>query len=119
MKIVCGLLSVGIVLSGYIALKRDWELAKANVVKDLANREIELLKDEVNTYRMELISKPSFEEGYRQAILNQGHGTYARGFADAKEVFDKDNNYATGYHAAIEQFGLQNRIVQEENHEDK
>lgn len=119
MKVVYSFLTLALIVTGYFSLKRDWELTKANVVKDLANREIELLKDEVNTYRMELISKPSFEEGYRQAILNQEHGTYARGFADAKEIFDKDNNYATGYHAAIEQFGLQNRIVQEENHEDK
>lgn len=99
-------LSAALGFFGYIAFKRDIQLTNMENRYQLSIREIEILRDENAEYRMSLMTMPKYEDGYRMALLKKEVGTYGEGFADAKNLFDNSNNYAVGYHAAIEQFGL-------------
>lgn len=63
-----------------------------------------LLQDEVG----ELSRRPTYEQGYRDAIIRagtpEGPGNYKDGYF-AGFLAVGDAGYADGYHAAIEQFG--------------
>lgn len=78
-------------------------LKQLNLLQD---RQIELMRDECREYQFKITTTPTYEDGYRAALLKRDKGSYADGFGDAKMVFDNSNNYAVGYHAAISQFGL-------------
>jgi hypothetical protein len=65
----------------------------------------QLLNDEIS----ELRSRPTYEDGYRDAVIRAGApenaSTYKDGYEAALLVVG-DATYAEGYHAAIKQFGF-------------
>lgn len=79
------------------------------LMRDIYSAENRILKDELYTER----SKPSYETGYRDAIVRagfpSGNGSYKDGFDAARKLYG-DGSWATGYHTAIEQFGWKNEI---------
>ncbi len=65
----------------------------------------QLLDDEI----AELRSKPSYEEGYRDAVSRAGAPENASAYKDGYDaaiLAVGDGGYADGYHAAIKQFGF-------------
>lgn len=79
------------------------------LMRDIYSAENRILKDELYTER----SKPTYENGYRDAIVRagfpSGNGSYKDGFDAARKLYG-DGSWATGYHTAIEQFGWKNEI---------
>lgn len=68
------------------------------------NAESRILRDELQEHRY----KPSYDDGYRDAIIKMGTpsipGSYTDGFMAAAKVY-QNSSYAEGYHNAIKQFG--------------
>ncbi len=65
----------------------------------------QLLDDEIS----ELRSKPTYEEGYRDAVIRAGAPENASAYKDGYDaalIAVGDASYAEGYHAAIKQFGF-------------
>ena len=65
----------------------------------------QLLDDEI----AELRTKPSYEEGYRDAVIRAGAPENASAYKDGYDaaiLAVGDGGYADGYHAAIKQFGF-------------
>lgn len=103
------LAAAGLVVGGFSVYKH-WD-AKAenhrlNLVNSILTLEQNILKDEIS----ELANKPSYEEGFNDAIIRMGGpqtpGSYSDGWDAAMKVIG-DGGYADGYHAAIKQFGYQ------------
>jgi len=94
------------IILGFLFAKSDWENARLTMLNSLQNRQIELMRDECREYEFKLATNPSYEDGYKFALLKRNNGSYSDGFEDAKLVYDSSNNYATGYHAAIAQFNF-------------
>jgi len=86
-----------------------WSVQKENQRLSLVNyiyvAEHRILKDEIS----ELASKPTYDQGYKDALIRIGGpqvpGAYQDGWDDAQKLCGAENNYADGYHAAIQQFG--------------
>lgn len=68
------------------------------------NAESRILRDELQEQRY----KPSYDDGYRDAIVRMGTpstpGAYTDGFMAAAKIY-QNSSYAEGYHNAIKQFG--------------
>lgn len=65
-----------------------------------------ILKDEIST----LNRKPTYEQGYRDALVRIGGPTQPGAYQDGWEAAMKvvgEGTYADGYHSAIQQFGYQ------------
>jgi len=52
----------------------------------------------------QLTIRPTYENGYRDALVRSESGSFTDGYAAAKLVFN-NATYVDGYHNAIEQFG--------------
>lgn len=80
------------------------------LMRDIYHAENRVLKDELYTER----TKPTYENGYRDAIIRagfpSGSGSYKDGFDAARKLYG-DGSWATGYHTAIEQFGWKNEVA--------
>lgn len=100
--IVTGCLSY----AGYLVWDQKAENHRVNLVNSILMMERGILKDEIS----QLESKPSYEEGFQDAIVRMGGpqnpGSYLDGWDAAVKVIG-DSGYADGYHAAIKQFGYQ------------
>lgn len=107
--LVAGLVLFGI-FTGYYAFKTDWEKTKLQTLNMLQERQIELMRDECREFEYKLSTMPSYEEGYKDALIKRNAGSYADGYADARKIFDSSNNYTAGYHAAVTQFGFLKEI---------
>lgn len=74
------------------------------LMTDIYRAENRILKDELYTER----NKPTYENGFRDAIVRggtpTGTGSYRDGF-EAAQKFYGDGSWSGGYHTAIEQFG--------------
>lgn len=109
-------LSIGAIIcvgaaGSYSLYKQTVETNRIAFSNTLYESENRLLKDQLKEleYRLsENISRPSYEEGYRDAILRMGSpqqpGAYRDGYEAAIKALGS-NNYAEGYHTAIKQFG--------------
>jgi hypothetical protein len=93
-------------VSGYQLYKyssENQQLILSNVIYRAEHR---LLKDEIS----ELERKPTYEQGYKDALIRSGgpqnSGNYQDGWDDAMKVAG-EGHYSDGYHAAIQQFGYQ------------
>ena len=104
------IIASAILLISFLSYK-NYELSKLNQILSLENvisrAENRILKDEVT----ELDRKPTYESGYRDALIRRGgpsdKGDYQSGWEDAMKIVTKDSNYADGYHNAIQQYGYQ------------
>ena len=80
------------------------------LMRDVYSTENRLLKDELYTER----SKPTYEQGFRDAVVRagipNGSGAYRDGFEAAKKFY-ADGTWANGYHTAIEQFGWKDEVA--------
>jgi len=92
--------------SGFIMWNQKAENHRLSLVNSILTLERNILKDEIS----QLESKPSYEEGFNDAIIRMGgpqnSGSYLDGWDAAIKVIG-DSGYADGYHAAIKQFGYQ------------
>lgn len=82
------------------------EVAASKFLLDLKEREITVLREQIDDMEFMLSSKGSYEDGYAAALIRTGDkgGSYIDGFADAKKKYEAQD-YVTGYHNAIKQFG--------------
>ena len=96
--VACGVMSY----MTYTAQRENQRLHLANILYDLEHR---LYKDEIKEWEQ----KPSYEQGYKDAIIRVGGpqtpSAYQDGWDDAMKVIGTQSNYADGYHAAVQQFG--------------
>ena len=86
-----------------------WNIQKENqrlsMLNSIYEAEHRILKDEI----YEFSTKPTYEEGYKAALIRLGGpqvpGAYQDGWDDALKIYGENGGYAEGYHAAIAQFG--------------
>lgn len=99
------LTGLAFVVIGYQMWSTQQESHRLKFLNTIYSAENSLLKDEIKSYE----SKPSYEQGYKDALIRVGGpqtvGAYADGWDDAFKLFGEENDYAEGYHAAIQQFG--------------
>lgn len=81
--------------------------SRQSMMSELYRAESRILRDELN----EMKYKPTYENGYSDAIIKMGVPTnptsYTDGFMAAAKIY-QNANYADGYHNAIKQFGYAN-----------
>lgn len=65
---------------------------------------IRLLQDQLREYEFRLTTAPTYDQGYKDALVKSQVGTFEDGYVAATKVL-KTGSYADGYHNAIEQFG--------------
>jgi hypothetical protein len=106
MKTAIWVLGIATVVLGFLFAKSSWDNSSLKLLNMLQYQEIELMRDECREYQFKLTSNPTYEEGYKAALLRRNNGSYSDGYEDAKIVYDGSNNYTQGYHAAITQFGF-------------
>lgn len=99
-------LAAGLVVLSFLYVQKSWENSNLTLLNKLQDAELKIVDDECREYQHKLSNTPTYEDGYKAALLKRNAGTYSDGYQDAKVVFDGSNNYAQGYHAAITQFGF-------------
>jgi hypothetical protein len=105
-KSINWVLAAATVVLGFLYIQKSWENSNLTLLNNLQDAELRIVDDECQEYRHQLSTMPTYEDGYKAALLKRNAGTYSDGYQDAKIVFDGSNNYAQGYHAAITQFGF-------------
>lgn len=108
MKINAWIVSVCVIACGvmsyktYTTQRENQRLHLASILYDLEHR---LYKDEIKEWEQ----KPTYDQGYKDAIIRvggpQSPSAYQDGWDDAMKVIGTQANYADGYHAAVQQFG--------------
>lgn len=101
-SIVLAVITTGLWLSEN--RKADHAESKYQFYKDMSEREITILREQLDDMEFEFTKRGSYEDGYAAALVRVNSGNYADGFADAEKKF-KTQDYANGYHNALEQFG--------------
>jgi hypothetical protein len=102
--------SIALVFLGYsiyVSHMYVVENSKNTTIKELFAAENRILKDEIYAER----GKPTYENGYRDAILRAGSPTGSGAYRDGWESCAKlytDGSWTSGYHTALEQFGWKN-----------
>lgn len=99
-------------LAGFLAYN-TWTTQRENQKLGLQNvlyqAEHRILKDEIYQKERALADRPTYEQGYKDALVRvggpQAPGAYQDGWDDALKIYGTENGYADGYHAAIKQFG--------------
>lgn len=90
---------------GYQTWSTQQENYRLQFLTDVSVAEHRILKDEIQ----ELSYRPTYEQGYKDAIVRlggpQNSGAYQDGWDDAFKIFGDQSGYAEGYHTAIQQFG--------------
>ena len=94
-------LCVGLMYNTWLVQKENQRLSFLNWTYQAEHR---IIKDEI--YVLE--HKATYEDGYKEAIFKMGTpqnpGAYQDGWEAAMKIVG-DGSYATGYHAAVQQFG--------------
>ena len=98
---------ISLVCCGVLSYNK-WIIQKENqrltLINSIQQAEYRILKDEIS----ELNGKPTYDQGYKAALLRVGGpqtpGAYQDGWDDAMKMY-MDSSYADGYHNAIAQFG--------------
>lgn len=106
------LLLVSVLALGFMAWT-TWNTQRENQKLSLQNvlylAEHRILKSEIYEKDRALDSRPTYEQGYKDALVRVGGpqtpGAYQDGWDDAMKIYASENSYADGYHAAIKQFG--------------
>lgn len=100
----CVLIAFGIVSTsvGYVSLLNENSRLKMNDV--VRQHQVNLLQDQLREYEFKLSSAPTYNDGYRDALVRTQAGSYKDGYEAAQIVY-KTGNYQDGYHNAIDQFG--------------
>lgn len=100
--ICCGVLAY----NAWTVQKENQKLGLQNVIYQAEHR---ILKDEIYQKERALADRPTYEQGYKDALVRVGGpqtpGAYQDGWDDALKIYGTENGYADGYHAAIKQFG--------------
>jgi len=111
--ISAGVFGIAFIVSGYQFIQIKQENNKLQLVNSIYEAENRILKDEIQTriYEIrELEIKPSYNDGYKDALIRIGGpnnpGAYQDGWDAAMKVAG-EGGYANGYHAAIQQFSYQ------------
>lgn len=103
-------LSIGIIVLGVMLYNSKQENQKYQLLTVINQAENRVLKDEIRSLERAADSKPSYEDGYKEALIRAGRptnpGAYQDGYEAAMKIID-NGGYAEGYHAAIKQFGYQ------------
>lgn len=91
------------------AYKTRHEIGNLKILGEAESERSKLLTDELNEIKYESLSKPTYNEGYRDAIIRMGTptqpGSYRDGYYAAFTALG-NASYADGYHAAIAQYGF-------------
>jgi hypothetical protein len=99
-------LFAALAVAGWQFYNGDQQKGKTELQSSLTEQEIRLLQQELATER----AKPTYDEGFRDALLRRGGpnqpGSYKDGYEAAIKLMG-NKGYADGYHNAIEQFGYQ------------
>ena len=96
---------VGLVYYAYTGKQENQRLQLLNIINQAENR---VLKTEIHA--LEQNAKPSYEDGYKDALIKAGRPTAPGAYQDGYEAAMKivgEGGYAEGYHAAIKQFNYQ------------
>ena len=86
---------------GYNIYKNDLEQNRLNAKIDYIESENRLLRDKNHFVQ----KQPTYEDGYKDCLIHMsgGNGSFKKGF-DAAIKLMNNQDYASGYHAAIKQF---------------
>lgn len=102
-----GAIIIAIGLVAYNGRQENQRLQFLTIINHAENR---VLKAEIHSLERAAETKPSYEDGYKEALVRAGRpnnpGAYQDGYEAAIKVVG-DGGYATGYHTAIKQFGYQ------------
>lgn len=90
-----------------------WNVQKDNqrisLINTIYDAEHRILNDEIRELTGIIAEKPTYDQGFKAALIRvggpQAPGAYQDGWDDALKLCGAENNYADGYHAAIQQFG--------------
>lgn len=98
------LIAMGLVFStvGYINLLN--ENARLTMDDSIRQHQLNLLQDQLREYEFKISSAPTYNQGYKDALVKIQFGTYKDGYEAAQTVY-QTGSYENGYHNAIEQFG--------------
>lgn len=91
------------------AYRTRCEIANVKILGDAETQRSQLLYDELNEIKYDYLMKPTYNEGYRDAIIRMGTptqpGSYRDGYYAAFLALG-NSGYSDGYHAAIAQYGF-------------
>lgn len=91
----------------YNVKQENQRLQLLTIINQAENR---VLKSEIHSLERAAETKPTYEDGYKEALLRAGRpnhpGAYQDGYEAALKVVG-DGSYSEGYHTAIRQFGYQ------------
>ena len=102
--VIAVLIGLNIVLFGLL-FKEQLEVQHLSQVNVLSEKQISLLKDQVQDYVFKIETSRTYEEGVKDTLLRAG-GSYNDGFQAARSMYE-NSSYTEGYHNAIAQFGYQ------------
>jgi len=102
-KLMIASVILSVACAGLLFL-RGIESTQTKTMEKLSAKQIDLLKDQLREYEFKLTTARTYEDGYRDAVIRAGGGSYGDGFNAAKSIYENEN-YADGYHNAIAQFG--------------
>lgn len=91
------------------AYRSNSEFSNLKILSDIESERSRLLADELNEIKYEFSFKPTYSEGYRDAIIRMGTPTQPGSYRDgyyAAFIALGDASYADGYHAAISQYNF-------------
>lgn len=91
-----------IIASGFLVYRFDQENFRLRCHNEFKDNQIRLLEDQLRDYEFKISSRPTYEAGYRDALVKSESGTYDDGFEAAKVLY-KTGGYDVGYHNAIQQ----------------
>lgn len=104
--ITAGICACACCVSGYQTFQTKQENGRLLLMNSIYQAEHRIFKNELK----ENEQKPTYEQGYRDALIRIGGptqpGAYQDGWDAAMKVVG-EGSYANGYHAAIQQFGYQ------------
>jgi hypothetical protein len=91
------------------AYRTRCEIANVKILSGAETQRSQLLYDELNEIKYDYLMKPTYNEGYRDAIIRMGTpnqpGSYRDGYYAAFLALG-NSGYSDGYHAAIAQYGF-------------
>ena len=100
---------IAIFFLGFDAYNTRHNIENLKIINYAELERSKLLTDELNEIKYECLTKPTYNEGYRDAIIRIGTPTQAGAYRDgyyAAFLTIGSASYADGYHAAISQYGF-------------
>lgn len=104
---IMAIIAIALGIYAYNERQENQRLQFLTIINQAENR---VLKAEVHSLERANEGKPTYEDGYKEALLRAGRpngpGAYQDGYEAALKVVG-DGSYSEGYHTAIRQFGYQ------------